>query len=193
MHNFIIHKSTKLTFLFLTDILYKSTKLTIFFINFKESFMGQTKFQKFIFTLMMCFGMVLGMTVYNMILNEGFHSDLLTNLLKEFWLGFAVALLIDVFIVGKLAKPIAFKIVKPNNETKQIKIILTISCCMVVGMVLFMSMFGAIVAAGFTINALKLYPLCIVRNFVMALPLNLLIVSPIVRFSFNKIFSPKLA
>lgn len=155
--------------------------------------MGQTKLQKFIFTLMMCFGMVLGMTVYNMILNEGFHSDLLTNLLKEFWLGFAVALLLDIFIVGKLAKPIAFKIVKPTRETKQIKIILAISSCMVVGMVLFMSMFGAIVAAGFTVNALKLYPLCIIRNFVMALPLNLLIVSPLVRFSFNKMFPPQLA
>ncbi len=35
--------------------------------------MGETKFQKFIFTLMMCFGMVLGMTIYNMLLNEGFH------------------------------------------------------------------------------------------------------------------------
>lgn len=155
--------------------------------------MGQTKLQKFIFTLMMCFGMVLGMTVYNMILNEGFHSDLLTNLLKEFWLGFAVALLLDVFVVGKLAKPIAFKIVKPTRETKQIKVILAISSCMVVGMVLFMSMFGAIVACGFTVDALKLYPLCIVRNFVMALPLNLLVVSPLVRFLFGKIFAPQLA
>lgn len=153
--------------------------------------MGQTKLQKFIFTLMMCFCMVLGMTIYNMILNEGFHSNLLNNLLKEFWLGFIVALLLDIFIVGKLAKPIAFKIVKPNKETKQIKIILAISSCMVIGMVLFMSMFGAIIAAGFNINALKLYPLCIIRNFVVALPLNLLIVSPIVRFSFNKIFPVK--
>ncbi len=50
--------------------------------------MGQTKLQKFIFTLMMCFCMVLGMTIYNMILNEGFHSNLLNNLLKDFWLGF---------------------------------------------------------------------------------------------------------
>lgn len=153
--------------------------------------MGQTKLQKFIFTLMMCFCMVLGMTIYNMILNEGFHSNLLNNLLKEFWLGFIVALLLDIFIVGKLAKPIAFKIVKPNKETKQIKIILAISSCMVIGMVLFMSMFGAIIAAGFNINALKLYPLCIVRNFVVALPLNLLIVSPIVRFLFTKIFPVK--
>lgn len=155
--------------------------------------MGQTKLQKFIFTLMMCFCMVLGMTIYNMILNEGFHSNLLNNLLKEFWLGFMVALLLDIFIVGKLAKPIAFKIVKPNKETKQIKIIFAISSCMVIGMVLFMSMFGAVIAAGFNINALKLYPLCIVRNFVVALPLNLLIVSPMVRFSFNKIFPVKVA
>lgn len=155
--------------------------------------MGQTKLQKFIFTLMMCFCMVLGMTIYNIILNEGFHSNLLNNLLKEFWLGFIVALLLDIFIVGKLAKPIAFKIVKPNKETKQIKIILAISSCMVIGMVLFMSMFGAIIAAGFNIDALKLYPLCIVRNFVVALPLNLLIVSPMVRFLFNKIFPVKVA
>lgn len=155
--------------------------------------MGQTKLQKFIFTLMMCFCMVLGMTIYNMILNEGFHSNLFVNLLKEFLLGFAVALLLDILIVGQLAKPLALKIVKPNRETKQIKIIIAISSCMVVGMVLFMSMFGAIVSSGFTIAALKLYPLCILRNFIMALPLNLLIVSPIVRFSFNKIFPVKLA
>ena len=155
--------------------------------------MGQTKFQKFIFTLMMCFFMVLGMTTYNIILNEGFHSNLLNNLLKDFWLGFIVALLLDIFIVGKLAKPLAFKIVKPTKETKQIKIILAISSCMVVGMVLFMSMFGAIVSSGFTIDALKLYPLCVLRNFIMALPLNLLIVSPIVRFIFNKMFPVKLA
>ena len=133
------------------------------------------------------------MTIYNMILNEGFHSNLLNNLLKDFWLGFIVSLLLDIFIVGKLAKPLAFKIVKPTKETKQIKIILAISSCMVVGMVLFMSIFGAIVSSGFTIDALKLYPLCVLRNFIMALPLNLLIVSPIVRFIFNKMFPVKLA
>ena len=151
--------------------------------------MGQTKLQKLTFTIMMCFGMVLGMTIYNMLLNEGFHAQFFNHLLKDFWLGFVVALLLDVFIVGKLAKPIAFKIVKPTPETKQIKIILTISFCMVVGMVLCMSMYGAIIAAGFSTAALKLYPLCIIRNFIMALPLNLLIVSPLVRFSFGKIFA----
>lgn len=151
--------------------------------------MGETKFQKFIFTLMMCFCMVLGMTIYNMILNEGFHAQFFNNLLKDFWLGFFVALLLDIFIVGKIAKPIAFKIIKPTKTTKQIKVILAISSCMVVGMVLFMSMFGTIVAVGFNSTTLKIYPLCIARNFIVALPLNLLIVSPLVRISFNKMFS----
>ncbi|MGG7177401.1 DUF2798 domain-containing protein [Clostridium paraputrificum] len=151
--------------------------------------MGQTKFQKFAFTLMMCFGMVLGMTIYNMILNEGLHSNFFNHLLKDFWLGFFVALLLDIFVVGRLAKPIALKIVKPNENTKQIKVILAISTSMVVGMVLLMSMYGAIVAVGFNSTALKIYPLCIARNFIVALPLNLLIVSPLVRLSFGKIFS----
>ena len=153
--------------------------------------MGQTKSQKFIFTLMMCFGMVLGMTVYNMLLNEGFSDQSFNHLLKDFWLGFIVALILDVFVVGKLAKPIAFKIVKPNKDTKPIKVILTISSCMVVGMVLCMSMYGAIIAKGFTIEALKLYPICIGLNFIVALPLNLLIVSPLVRFLFGRLFPVK--
>lgn len=151
--------------------------------------MGETKLQKFIFTLMMCFGMVLGMTIYNMILNEGFHSQFFNHLLKDFWLGFVVALLLDIFIVGKIAKPIALRIIKPNENTNPIKIIISISSCMVVGMVLFMSMYGAIIAVGFNSMTLKIYPLCIIRNFIMALPLNLLVVSPLVRLSFSKIFA----
>ena len=58
--------------------------------------MGETKFQKFIFTLMMCFGMVLGMTIYNMLLNEGFHSQFFNNLLKDFWPGFFVQKLLHL-------------------------------------------------------------------------------------------------
>lgn len=150
--------------------------------------MGQTKSQKTIFTVMMCFGMVLGMTIYNMLLNEGFHDQFFNHLLKDFWLGFIVALILDVFIVGKLAKPIALKIVKPNATTKPIKIILTISSCMVVGMVLCMSMYGAILAVGFNTDAFKIYPSCVLLNFIMALPLNLLVVSPLVRFIFGKCF-----
>ena len=149
--------------------------------------MGQTKGQKFLFTLMMCFGIVLFMTIYNMILNEGFNSNLFSNLLKEFWLGFIVALICDVFIVAKIAKPIAYKIVKPNEDTNPIKLILTISSCMVVGMVLLMSIYGSVLAVGFNMQALKIYPIVVMKNFIMALPLNMLIVSPVVRLMFTKV------
>ncbi|MDM1014816.1 hypothetical protein QTJ09_07785 [Clostridium perfringens] len=91
--------------------------------------------------------------------------------------------------MGKIAKTIAFKIVKPTKDTKQIKIILAISICMVTVMVFFMSMYGTIVAIGFNSTSLKIYPLCIARNFIIAVPLNLIIISPLVRISFNKIFS----
>lgn len=153
--------------------------------------MGQTKLQKIIFTLMMCFFMVLGMTIYNMFLNEGWSDQFIFHLLKDLWVGFFIALALDIFVVGKLAKPIAFKLVKLNEHTKPIKIIIAISSCMVVGMVLCMSMYGAIMAMGFTFDALRLYPLVILRNFIVALPFNLLIVSPVVRFIFIKVFPQK--
>lgn len=153
--------------------------------------MGQTKFQKLIFTLMMCFSMVLGMTIYNMLLNEGWSDQFFLHLLKDFWLGFFIALALDIFVVGNIAKPIAFKIVKPTQDTKPIKIIIAISSCMVIGMVLCMSMFGAVIAMGFTSSALRIYPLVILRNFVVALPLNLLIVSPLIRLIFINVFPQK--
>lgn len=76
------------------------------------------------------------------------------------------------------------------GQTKFEKAVFTLMMCfcMVVGMVLCMSMYGAIVAVGFTPAALKLYPLCVLRNFVMPLPLNMLVVSPLVRFLFGKMF-----
>lgn len=151
--------------------------------------MGNTKFQKFIFTLMMCFGMVLFMTAYNMILNDGLNSNFISNLFRDFWFGFVVALFLDVFVVSKIAKPLAFKVIKPNENTPPLKVIITISSFMVIGMVLLMSLYGSIVVAGFTLDALKLYPYCIIRNFIIALPLNLLIISPLVRFSFGKVFA----
>lgn len=150
--------------------------------------MGQTKFQRFIFTLMMCFSMVLGMTIYNMLLNEGWSDQFLSHLLREFWLGFFIALLLDIFVVAKIAKPIAFKMLRPTENTKPIKIIIAISSCMVIGMVLCMSLYGSVIAMGFTSDAFKIYPLVILRNFVVALPLNLLIVSPLVRTIFLNAF-----
>jgi len=153
--------------------------------------MGETGFQRFIFTLMMCFSMVLGMTVYNMLLVEGWSEEFLLHLIQGFWLGFFIALILDIFIVGKLAKKLAFRIIGHFKIEKPVGRILIIVFSIVSGMVLCMSLFGSVMAAGFTGEALKLYPLILIRNFIMALPLNILVVSPLVRGIHGRIFPPR--
>lgn len=148
--------------------------------------MGKNKKEAFIFTLMMCFGMVLGMTIYNMILSMGFTTDIFKALLIGFWPGFIVALFLDVFVVGKAAKAIAGKIVP--EDAPMIRKILTISGLMICGMVIFMSFYGAVIHTGFTKELIPAYLNGIWKNFIMAVPLNLLVVSPIARGIFFKLF-----
>ena len=148
--------------------------------------MGKNKTEKFIFTLMMCACMVLGMTIYNMILVKGFTTEIFSDLLYEYWPGFIVALILDIFIVGKIAKFFAGKLVKENDP--MIKRILIISSFMVCGMVLCMSFYGAFINIGFSPLLPYAYINAIWKNFIVALPLNLLIVSPLVRTVFIKIF-----
>ncbi len=151
--------------------------------------MGETRLQKNLFTVMMCFGMVFGMTLYNIILHNGFSAGVFTMLIKEIWLVFLIAFILDFFVVGPIAKKQVFRILKP--DTKKIKVILCIAATMVVSMVLLMSVFGAVFTEGFTLNALKVYPKTVLLNFAAALPLNLLIVSPVVRTVFIKMFPPQ--
>ncbi len=153
--------------------------------------MGETNLQKRLFTVMMCFGMVFGMTVYNIILHNGLNGELFSILLHEIGIVFAIAFILDLFLVGPFAKKQVFSRVTP--ETKTIVVVLSISITMVVCMVLLMSVFGAIYTEGLSLNALKIYPKTVGLNFIAALPLNLLIVSPLVRFTHLKIFPPKLA
>nr|WP_319272817.1 DUF2798 domain-containing protein [uncultured Draconibacterium sp.] len=153
--------------------------------------MGETKLQQNLFTVMMCLGMVFGMTLYNIILHNGFSGEVFGILFKEIWLVFIVAFILDLFVVGPIAKKQVFKLLKPG--TNKIKIILCIASTMVVSMVLLMSIFGSVLMEGFTLNALKIYPQTVLLNFIFALPLNLLIVSPVVRTVFSKIFPPQIA
>ncbi len=151
--------------------------------------MGETKVQKKVFTLMMCFGMVLGMTTYNIILHNGLTTDVFSHLLKEIGFVFIIAFILDNFIVGPFAKKQVFS--RVSSDTKTIFVILSISTTMVVCMVLLMSIFGSIISEGFSLNAVKIYPKTVLLNFIAALPLNLLIVSPLVRALFIKLFPPK--
>ena len=80
--------------------------------------MPQNKRESLIYTVLMCFCMVLWMSMYNVTLHMGGFS---LEVLKEGWLGFPIAYVFamccDWFLVSGLAKKFAFTyLVKPEDS-----------------------------------------------------------------------------
>ena len=132
--------------------------------------MPTNKKEGMLFTTLMCFLMVFGMSTYNLLLHGEFS---LYALSKGLLPGFIVAFILDVFIVGVLAKKIAFSL--PFNKEKRLLLILTISSLMIIGM----SLFGLLME-GQTLS-LSAYFQAWGLNFIVALPYQLLIVGPFSR------------
>ena len=75
--------------------------------------MPKTKFQDVVFTLIMASVMVYGMVVYNVSLNRGGVETVNFVLaLRELPIMVAVAFVLEFFLVGKLARTLAFTVVK---------------------------------------------------------------------------------
>lgn len=153
--------------------------------------MGQTKKEKFMFTILMCAGMVIFMSMYNILLLEGFSSHFFMHLIAGLIPGFFVALLLDVFVAGPAARFLLNKIT--TEQTKPIQKILCMSCFMIFFMVLFMSLYGVVVNVGITPSFPQLYADTLWKNALFALPLQLLVVGPIVRAIFLKLYAGKSA
>lgn len=114
--------------------------------------------------------------------------------IKAGWLGFPIAYIFamccDWFFVSKIAKGFAFKyLVKPDSSV--LRKVISVSCCMVVPMVIIMSLYGAVevsIEMGNFSNLLMMWITNIPKNFVMALPYQLIIAGPFVRFVFRAAF-----
>lgn len=148
--------------------------------------MPTTKKESLVFTLMMCSLMVLCMAAYNAARIHGVTEHYLIDVLKGFPLAFVYALVADLFLVGPLAKILAYSMIEQGDPI--IKKVLIISSCMVTGMVIVMSLFGAIMGVGISDETFLVWMKNIPMNFIVALPLQVLLVGPIVRFGFGKIF-----
>ena len=154
--------------------------------------MPQNKRESLIYTVMMCFVMVLWMSFYNVALQQGRFTF---ETLAAGWLGFPFAYVVgmccDWFVASRIAKGVAFRfLVKPQDSV--LKKILCISCGMVVVMVVLMSLYGACEGAFHTGNWAGVpgnWLVNIPRNFIMALPLQLLLAGPLVRRVFRAAFS----
>ncbi|MGQ3477259.1 hypothetical protein [Paenibacillus sp. TY11] len=150
--------------------------------------MPTTKKENFYFGLMMCLGMVVFMTFYNLYTNGLIGTISLKVMLLQFILCFITAFVLELFIVGPVAKKIAFSL--SYDKSKKVLVILSLSCCMVIGMVLCMSLYGLGTAYFFNSlpgdSLLKNYFSLVFKNFIFAFPLQLLIVGPLVRYLFVK-------
>ncbi|WP_240252888.1 DUF2798 domain-containing protein [Fredinandcohnia quinoae] len=108
--------------------------------------------------------------------------------ISDFLIGFIIAFILDLFIVGPNAKKIALKLTA--NTKNKLYIVLAISSCMVIGMAFFMSMYGVITSNfhnGFNSSSILTDYLSVFgKNFILALPLQIIIMGPLVRFIFTK-------
>jgi len=141
--------------------------------NFKE---------ELLFTAVMAGLMVLVMAGYNIALADGFSHHFIREVLVGYPLALVVAAICDLGIIGPGVKYLFFHyIINDYMKKKQIRIALTISCMMVVGMVTLMSLFGMVVTGNFGGNVVLTYLHTWIFFVFMALTLQLLIVGPIAR------------
>lgn len=134
------------------------------------------KRESLLFTFIMCFCMVLWMSIYNVALQHGAING--------------------EVVASPLAKGFAFKFLVTPGKSSPLAMTLAVSSCMVVPMVIIMSLYGAceglthmpggILANLYSVPAI--WMINIPHNFVMALPWNLLVAGPISRFVFRRAF-----
>lgn len=79
--------------------------------------MPQTKFQNIIYTIIMAIIMVYGMIVYNVALNTGGVTNATFAMaLHEMPIMVPIAIILEFFIVEKLATKLAFTVMRPTDQ-----------------------------------------------------------------------------
>ena len=155
--------------------------------------MPTNKRESLIFTVIMCFLMVLWMSVYNVARVAGW--ELSPAVVADAWLGFplvyVVAMLLDVLVASRFAKWFAFRFLVTPGQSSKRAMTLAVSTMMVFPMVLLMSLYGALEAfthVGDPAMILPTWASNIPWNFVAALPWNLLVAGPVARWLFRRAF-----
>lgn len=152
--------------------------------------MPKTRFQTVVFTLVTAWLMVYGMTLYNTVLGTGeFTNSTFLHALTGMWVEFVIIFLCACFIAGNVAKYLAFRVVQPGE--RPIFIIFAIQIFTVIAQVFFARIMATIKIHGFTNLFLPQFMTAYCKNFIMALPLQLIIAGPLARLLFRSIFLRK--
>lgn len=155
--------------------------------------MPQTKFQNFVFTLMTAILMAYLMIVYNVAIssNDGLVNQTFLIALKEFRIEVIIVFFLAYFIASPIAKKLAFRIVDPKKDNKML-IILSIQTFTVLVMVALMSIYALFIQHLVNSNIICNYIILFIKNFIMAYPLQIFFVGPVVRNVFRIIFKKQL-
>ena len=149
--------------------------------------MPKTKGESIFFTAITAWMMVYVMTLYNTVLATGsFTNATFLIALKGMWIEYIIIALLAYFVSGHLAKICAFRVVQPGD--RPIFIIFAIQTFTVIWQVAFASVLGVYHGYGFTSNFLPDYLITYCKNFIMAFPLQLIIVGPLARLIFKTLF-----
>ena len=160
----------------------------VYYIIQEDFFMPKNKFQDVIFTIMMVFVMVYAMVCYNIALNMGgMQNEVFLHAFAELPIMCPVAFILDFFIVGKIAKKTAFRIVNPEKENP-FHLVLAISAVSVAWMCPLMSLAATLFFKNAGSQFVAVWLQTTVFNFPMAFFWQIFFAGPLVRRLFGVIF-----
>lgn len=147
--------------------------------------MPKNKFQDVVFTIIMATVMVYGMIVYNVALNMGGMTNATFLIaLHEMPIMVPIAFVLEFFVVGKLARGLAFSVMQPTDRPQFITYAISICICCI--MCPIMSLIATILFKDTKDFATWIQTWGM--NFPMAILYQLFYCGPLVRFIFRLIF-----
>ncbi len=150
--------------------------------------MPKTKFQSFIFTILMVFLMVFCMTTYTLSIQLGtLNSQVFYMAIKEMWLEYIVVFFLIFFVMTDRSIKTARKMLD-FKTTPPIFMTLLIQCLTVCQIVPVITLFATMIHHGIGTDCFFIWLQLMVECFPMALCLQLFFVGPFVRTVFRKIF-----
>lgn len=166
----------------------------VFYLKERRITMPETKFQDFIYTLIMAFVMVYAMVCYNIAIHTGGLSNFVfIEAFKELPLMWPAAIILEFFLIGKIAHKLTFKALDPK-KTPAIIISYGISIVIVSFMCPIMSLIATIFINSPSLDTfISSWLQAMVLSFPMALCFQLFYAGPLVRFIFRTIFKNKLS
>lgn len=154
--------------------------------------MPKTKFQNFIFTLIMALVMVYAMICYNISLETGgMRNEVFLMALQELKIMWPVAVVLELFIYDRLARKLAFRFITPGKDSP-IFVILSISAMIVCLMCPSMSLAATLLFKHPGREAAAVWIQTTAMNFPMALCWQIFFCGPFVRLIFRCIFRKQL-